>query len=145
MNSSGVISSNASSDLFSTSIDLSPIQVAVIGIIDSLSFCSGRYLFPCNHRSPLRCMSDNAINAALRRMGFEKHEITGHGFRAMARTILDEVLQIVSAAIFCIAATPIPDGWGTPTAKEINQDWRKEKPHHFVAVKADFNGDGIGD
>ncbi|GAM09352.1 integrase [Geobacter sp. OR-1] len=53
---------------------------------------SGRYLFPC-HRSPLRCMSDNAINAALRRMGFEKHEITGHGFRAMARTILDEVLQ----------------------------------------------------
>jgi integrase len=54
---------------------------------------SGRYLFPC-HRSPLRCMSDNAVNAGLRRMGFEKSEITGHGFRAMARTILDEVLQV---------------------------------------------------
>ncbi len=39
-------------------------------------------------------MSDNAVNAGLRRMGFEKHEITGHGFRAMARTILDEVLQV---------------------------------------------------
>ena len=38
-------------------------------------------------------MSNNAINAALRRMGFEKDEMTGHGFRAMARTILDEVLQ----------------------------------------------------
>ena len=54
---------------------------------------NGKYVFPC-HRSPLRCMSENAVNAALRRMGFEKSEITGHGFRAMARTILDEVLQV---------------------------------------------------
>ncbi|WP_242447352.1 tyrosine-type recombinase/integrase [Nitrosomonas supralitoralis] len=39
-------------------------------------------------------MSDNAILAALRRMGFAKEEMSGHGFRAMARTIMDEVLQI---------------------------------------------------
>jgi len=39
-------------------------------------------------------MSENTINASLRRMGFEKTEITGHGFRAITRTILDEVLQI---------------------------------------------------
>jgi integrase len=37
-------------------------------------------------------MSDNAILAALRRMGVGKDEMSGHGFRAMARTILDEVL-----------------------------------------------------
>ena len=37
-------------------------------------------------------MSDNAILAAMRRMGIAKEEMTGHGFRAMARTILDEVL-----------------------------------------------------
>ena len=37
-------------------------------------------------------MSNNAILAALRRMGIGKEEMTGHGFRAMARTILDEVL-----------------------------------------------------
>lgn len=54
---------------------------------------NGKYVFPC-HRSPLRCMSENAVNAGLRRLGFEKSEITGHGFRAMARTILDEVLQV---------------------------------------------------
>lgn len=54
---------------------------------------SGKYVFPC-HRSSLRCMSENAVNAGLRRLGFEKSEITGHGFRAMARTILDEVLQV---------------------------------------------------
>jgi integrase len=37
-------------------------------------------------------MSDNAILAAMRRMGIAKDEMSGHGFRAMARTILDEVL-----------------------------------------------------
>jgi len=39
-------------------------------------------------------MSNNAILAALRRMGYDKETMTGHGFRAMARTILDEVLQV---------------------------------------------------
>ncbi|MHB8846649.1 MAG: tyrosine-type recombinase/integrase [Nitrospirota bacterium] len=54
---------------------------------------SGRYVFP-SHRSTLRAMSNNAILAALRRMGYTKDEMTGHGFRAMARTILDEVLHV---------------------------------------------------
>ena len=40
------------------------------------------------------CMSENAILAALRRMGIPKEEMSGHGFRAAARTILDEVLGI---------------------------------------------------
>ena len=53
----------------------------------------GKYVFPC-HRSPLRPMTNNAINAALRRMGYTSEDQTGHGFRAMARTILDEVLQV---------------------------------------------------
>ena len=39
-------------------------------------------------------MSENTINAALRRLGYDKDEMTGHGFRAMARTILDEVLKV---------------------------------------------------
>ncbi|QBQ56304.1 tyrosine-type recombinase/integrase [Nitrosococcus wardiae] len=51
----------------------------------------GRYVFP-SARSTARPMSDNAILAAMRRMGIAKEEMTGHGFRAMARTILDEVL-----------------------------------------------------
>ena len=37
-------------------------------------------------------MSENAVLAALRRMGIGKEEMSGHGFRAMARTLLDEVL-----------------------------------------------------
>ena len=38
-------------------------------------------------------MSENTINAALRSLGYTKETMTGHGFRAMARTILDEVLN----------------------------------------------------
>lgn len=49
------------------------------------------YVFP-SARGPRRPMSDNAILSASRNMGIGKDEMTGHGFRAMARTILDEVL-----------------------------------------------------
>ena len=53
----------------------------------------GRYVFP-GARSNKRPMSENAVLAALRYMGFAKDEMSGHGFRAMARTILDEVLHV---------------------------------------------------
>jgi integrase len=74
---------------------LVPLARQAVEILRELKLLTGhsRYLFPCQ-RSPLRCMSDNAVNAALRRMGFEKTEIVGHGFRAMARTLLDEVLHV---------------------------------------------------
>ena len=51
----------------------------------------GRYVFP-SARGGNRPMSDNAVLAAMRRLSIPKDEMTGHGFRAMARTILDEVL-----------------------------------------------------
>jgi integrase len=53
----------------------------------------GRYLFPGlrDHNKP---MSDAAINAALRRMGYDQNTMKAHGFRAMARTVLDEVLGV---------------------------------------------------
>lgn len=49
------------------------------------------FVFP-GVRSAKRPMSENTINAALRYLGFDGNTITGHGFRAMARTVLDEVL-----------------------------------------------------
>jgi integrase len=52
---------------------------------------AGTYVFP-GARSARRPMSDNAILAAMRRMGISKEEMSGHGFRAVARTILDEIL-----------------------------------------------------
>ena len=49
----------------------------------------GRYVFP-GARTNGRPMSENTVNAALRRLGYAKDEMTGHGFRSMASTILNE-------------------------------------------------------
>jgi integrase len=50
---------------------------------------SGKYVFP-GLRTPKRPMSNNAVLAALRRLGYSKDEMTGHGFRSMASTLLNE-------------------------------------------------------
>lgn len=74
---------------------LVPLATQAVAILKALKELTGhgRYVFP-SARTSTRPMSDNAILSALRRMGFEKDEMSGHGFRAMARTILDEVLQV---------------------------------------------------
>lgn len=74
---------------------LVPLSTQAVEILRELHALTGdgRYVFP-GARTNGRPMSDNAVLAALRRMGFAKDEMSGHGFRAMARTILDEVLQV---------------------------------------------------
>jgi integrase len=74
---------------------LVPLSTQAVEILRELHALTGgrRYVFP-GARTNGRPMSDNAILAALRRMGFAKDEMSGHGFRAMARTILDEVLGV---------------------------------------------------
>lgn len=49
----------------------------------------GRYVFP-SLRSRERAMSENTVNAALRRLGYEQGSMTGHGFRSLASTLLNE-------------------------------------------------------
>lgn len=73
-------------------VPLPPQAIAILRELHKLTG-TGRYLFP-SARSRQRPMSNNAVNAALRRMGYDKDTMTGHGFRAMARTILDEVLHV---------------------------------------------------
>ena len=72
-----------------------PLSTQAIEILNKLQPLTGngRFVFP-SARTPngSRPMSDMAMLAALRRMGFTKEEMSVHGFRAMARTILDEVL-----------------------------------------------------
>jgi integrase len=73
---------------------LVPLSTQAIAILEEIKALTGRghYIFP-GLRTHDRPMSNNTILAALRRMGYEKDEMSGHGFRAMARTIMDEVLQ----------------------------------------------------
>lgn len=71
-----------------------PLASQAIAILKGLHAMTGhgKYVFP-SIRTEDRCMSENTVNACLRSMGFGKEVMTAHGFRAMARTILDEVLE----------------------------------------------------
>ncbi len=72
-------------------VPLSTQAVAILRTVHPISG-QGKYVFP-SIRTSERCMSENTINAALRGMGYSKEVMTAHGFRAMARTIMDEVLN----------------------------------------------------
>ena len=70
-----------------------PLAHQAVALLKELYPLTGRgmYVFP-GGRTSNKPMSDNAILTALRRLGIPKEEMSGHGFRAMARTLLDEVL-----------------------------------------------------
>lgn len=70
-----------------------PLADQAVAILDELFPLTGSesgYVFP-SIRSRSTCMSDNSLNAALRRMGYTKDQMTAHGFRAMASTRLNEL------------------------------------------------------
>lgn len=69
-------------------IPLAPRAVAILHALRKLTG-HGRLLFP-SVRSSARCMSENTLNAALRRMGFKNEDMTSHGFRASASSLLNE-------------------------------------------------------
>jgi integrase len=72
-----------------------PLSTQAVTILTELRALTGdgTYVFP-GGRTTTRPMSDNAILAAMRSMGIGKEVMSGHGFRAMARTILDEELGV---------------------------------------------------
>ena len=69
-----------------------PLSRQVLGMIEELREITGhrQHLFPCMGR-PRKPMSENGVNQALRRLGYENGEMTAHGFRAMAATLLNEM------------------------------------------------------
>jgi len=88
-----------------------PLARQAIAILRELQPVTGdgTYVFQ-NGRSRQRPMSDMALNAAMRRMGIDtKGEQTSHGFRAVARTLLDEILgyrpEIIEHQLAHAAAT----------------------------------------
>jgi integrase len=110
-------------------VPLSRQAVAVLNELHPLTG-SGLYVFP-GARSATRPMSDNAILAAMRRMGIAKDEMTGHGFRAVARTILDEVMGFPAHLIEHQLAHAVKDPLGRaynrtshlPERKKMMQAW----------------------
>lgn len=91
-----------------------PLAPQAVEILRELRPLTGyrEHVFP--GRDPHKPMSEAAVNAALRRMGYDtKTEITGHGFRAMARTIIHEDLGIRPEVIEHQLAHRVPDALGT--------------------------------
>lgn len=72
-------------------VHIVPLSKQAVSILRELEPLTGRgkYVFPSN-RTITRPISNNTVNAALRRMGYSKDEMTAHGFRSMASTILNE-------------------------------------------------------
>ena len=68
-----------------------PLSRQALAVLEDLRPHTGgrRYLFP-SERTGERPMSENTVNAGLRRLGYSKEELTGHGFRSMASTLLNE-------------------------------------------------------
>ena len=77
-----------------------PLSRQAVDVLELAKMVSGhtRYVFP-SIRSPKTPMSENTVNAALRRLGFTGDDMTAHGFRAMASTLLNESGKWSSDAI----------------------------------------------
>ncbi len=91
-----------------------PLSRQAIAILKELhpATGNGEYVFP-SPTSSARAMSDNAILAAFRRMGITKEEHCGHGWRATARTLLDEELHFPLSVIEMQLAHAVRDTHGT--------------------------------
>ncbi|STX44491.1 Integrase [Legionella donaldsonii] len=109
-----------------------PLATQAITILKELHpfTCNSAFVFP-SARSNARPMSDNAILGALRRLGISKEEASGHGFRATARTLLDEVLGVRPDIIEHQLAHAVRDPNGRaynrtahlPERRKMMQDW----------------------
>lgn len=109
-----------------------PLCMQALDILRELQPITGRgkYVFP-SARGASRPLSENGVRTALRTLGFDNDQMTPHGFRAMARTILDEVLNYRVEWIEHQLAHTVKDANGRaynrtshlPQRKEMMQAW----------------------
>ena len=113
-------------------VPLSRQAVAILRELHPLTG-GGRYVFPSAKSNP-RPMSNNAVLSAFRRMGIEQDEMSGHGFRAMARTILDEVLGFRPDLIEAQLGHQVRD----PNGRAYNRTAFIEERTRMMQVWADY-------
>ncbi|MDP3878153.1 MAG: integrase arm-type DNA-binding domain-containing protein [Methylobacter sp.] len=114
-----------------------PLSTQAIAILEELHPLTGhgRFVF-ASERNPRgdRCMSENTLNAALKRLGYGKDIMTAHGFRAMARTILDEVLGVRVDFIEHQLAHAVRD----PNGRAYNRTAHLSERHKMMQSWADY-------
>ena len=109
---------------------LVPLSRQAVAILEGLRPLTGHlpggWVFP-GGRTPLRPMSDMAMSAAYRRLGLDtREEITPHGWRAAARTLLDERLGYPGEVIEAQLAHAVPDPLGRAYNRTRYIDQRRE-------------------
>jgi integrase len=104
-----------------------PLARQAVAILRELQPLTGRHerVFP-GARSVQRPMSENTVNAALRTLGIEREEMCGHGFRAMARTILEEHLKVPPHLIEAQLAHTVRDVNGRAYNRTTHLDERRQ-------------------
>jgi len=114
---------------------LVPLSRQAIKILEEIKKLTGasKYAFPSG-RTFDRPMSNNAVLAALRRMGYTKDEMTPHGFRAMARTIIDEFLQVRPDFIEAQLAHRVSD----PLGRSYNRTQHLNERRKMMQKWADY-------
>ncbi|OYT84814.1 MAG: integrase [Burkholderiales bacterium PBB6] len=105
-------------------VPLAPQAVAILRDLQPLTG-SGRFVFPALTSSQ-RCMSDNTVRSALRRMGYGNDDMTAHGFRATARTMIAERLGIAPEVIEAQLAHAVADSLGRAYNRTQYLDQRRE-------------------
>lgn len=112
-----------------------PLSKQAIEILEHLQFITGRgkYVFP-NPRSSSRPMSENAVRAAIRTLGYTNEQMTPHGFRATARTLLDEELGYSFALIEHQLAHAVRDA----TGRAYNRTKHLKQRHEMMQGWADY-------
>ncbi|MGZ5551367.1 MAG: tyrosine-type recombinase/integrase [Nitrososphaeraceae archaeon] len=114
-----------------------PLSEQVIMVLESLKSFTGNgiFVFP-SVRTPngSRPISDMALLAALRRLGYEKDEVTVHGFRATARTLLDEVLKFRPDYIEHQLAHTVKD----PLGRAYNRTTHLEERRNMMQIWSNY-------
>jgi integrase len=113
-------------------VPLAPQAVAILRDVHRLTG-QGVYVFP-SLLSADRCMSENTVNTAIRRMGYDRDTMTAHGFRAMARTLIAERIGIAPEIIEAQLAHTVADSLGRAYNRAQFLDQRRD----MMAQWADY-------
>ncbi len=105
-------------------VPLSSQVIHLLTELEQITRYKSAYVFPAT-TSNLKPMSENTINQALRRLGYSSEQACGHGFRASARTILEEVLEFPIEIIEQQLAHQVKDMHGRAYNRTKNLDKRK--------------------
>ena len=105
-------------------VPLAPQAVSILRELHALTG-DGRYVFP-SLLTGERCMSENTVRGALRRMGYSNDDMTAHGFRAMARTMIAERLGIAPEVIEAQLAHAVGDALGRAYNRTQFLDQRRD-------------------